>query len=512
MGVSQQRTPGEVFTLSQAQAIHRYGSSRTRTVTGLQAAIGSLSDAAVTLQRVLEPRPAGFPPGPAGDAALDLLRNPLDFLTRAVAAYGGIVGLSLGGQRVVLLTDLRVAHEVLIDKASIFVKEGTAFFPGSSLAGNGLLVSDGELWRRQRQLSNPAFRRAAVEAYAEAMGMATQQMLRNSWLQSRQRDIYADFNALTLQITTDALFGADLPPRQALEVTGAIETAFRFFASRTGNVLALPEWVPTPDNLQYSAAVARLDAAVYKIIANRRNLLASSQQTTACLLDKLLTSQDEAGQGMADQALRDELMTLLIAGQETSAILLSWACAFLAHHPDIQQRAAEEVQQVLQGRLPTSSNIRGLRLMEAVVLEVLRLRPPAYLVGRCAAEPTILGSYPIAAGTTVLVSAYIMHRDAQHWPRATNFVPDRWLEVIDGRPGGYMGLMSGMGHNGAYFPFGAGPRNCIGTGFAMMETLLILASILQKFQLLPVPGARFPKPDARITLRPADVKLRVQPR
>ncbi|EIE20236.1 cytochrome P450 [Coccomyxa subellipsoidea C-169] len=451
--------------------------------------------------------------GPGGDVVLEFLRSPLSFLDRIVRQHGGSVGLRLGGEHVVLLTDPALSRQVLIDQADTFCKEGTAFFPGSSLAGNGLLVSDGPLWRRQRQLSNPAFRRTAIESYAQAMGSATRQMLATSWSGSGRRDVYSDFNALTLQITTEALFGKNLSAEQGAKVTGAIQTAFEFFAGRASTGFIIPEWFPTPDNFLYHEAMASLDSAVYGIIDSRQGELAGSAQSPQCLLDNLLMSEDEFGRGMSREALRDELMTLLVAGQETSAILLAWTCAYLAHHPEVQARAAEEVgqvqlPQVLEGAEPSPANVQEMRYLQAVVLETLRLRPPAYIVGRCAAIDVTLGSHQlpkVCAGTTLLVSPWVMHRDPQHWPQPETFQPERWLDLLAAKPA--MAELSNMGSNGVYLPFGAGPRNCIGTGFAMMEALVVLASMLRKVRFLTVPGERFPAADPRITLRPASCTL-----
>ncbi|KAK9903986.1 hypothetical protein WJX75_001915 [Coccomyxa subellipsoidea] len=445
---------------------------------GSQDLVASTEQALARVNRLLTPLPEGFPAGPSDDVVLDFLRSPLGFLDRVVQQYGGSVGLRLGGERVVLLTDPALSRQVLIDLAATFGKEGTAFFPGSSLAGNGLLVSDGPVWRRQRQLSNPAFRRSAIDSYAQAMGSATRQMLATGWSGSGRRDVYSDFNALTLQITTEALFGKNLTADQGAKVTGAIGTAFDFFAGQASTGFIIPEWFPTPENFQYRGAVASLDSAVYGIIDSRQRELSLSAQPPQCLLDNLLMTEDDSGRGMSREALRDELMTLLVAGQETSAILLAWTCAYLAHHPAVQARAAEELLQVLDGAEPLPANVQELRYLQAVVLETLRLRPPAYIVGRCAATDVSLGGHQLPKGTTVLVSPWVMHRDPQHWSQPEAFLPERWLDQLAAKPA--MAELSNMGTNGAYLPFGAGPRNCIGTGFAMMEALVVLASMLQE--------------------------------
>ncbi|EFN57207.1 hypothetical protein CHLNCDRAFT_51282 [Chlorella variabilis] len=433
---------------------------------------------------------------------------------------------------------------------------------------------------------------------AQAMLASTTRMLRASWRDGFCRDLYADFNSLTLAITLEALFGARMAAGEDAAgrgITDAIREAFRFFAARGASALALPEWLPTPGNLRFAAAVARLDAAVLGLIAQRRRELAAAPRPPGDLLDSLLLAADEAGQGMGDRAARDEAMTLLVAGQETSAIVLGWACAYLAHHPEAQAAAAAEVAARVGARPLQAADAGRLPWVEAVVLEAMRLSPPAYLVGRCAAEATNLGGYHLPRGTTVLVSPHLLHRDPQHWgPDAAAFRPERWLELQraqleQGQPGTQQGVggsqqppagcphaaaagnggsgggggvsgggelggsgmafLTGMGPHGAYIPFGAGQRNCIGTGealrgecfalagtaphlkpavgleplthtdqpllpplalpagFAMLEAVLVVASILQQYRLEPLPGAPFPAARPQITLRPDSVRL-----
>lgn len=456
-----------------------------------------------------------------------------------------------------LVTDPLAAKTVLTEAPEVFIKEGTAFFPGSSLAGNGLLVSDGDIWQRQRQLSTPAFRRAAIEKYASSMIECTSETLfkGSRWRPGAVRDVYSDFNELTLRITLSALFGEDsLSSSVAKEVIDSIKQAFEFFSRRSITAFIIPESVPTPDNLQFTAAVARLDKAVYGLISSRRAKLLEernnnqnnreSNNKNCDLLTSLLLSKDEQGLGMDDISLRDELMTLLVAGQETSAILLGWACAMLANAPEIQSKASEEVERVLKnGRKPVPQDASPgggkLEYIEAVVLEAMRVMPPAYLVGRCTASSTELAGYSIPKGTTILVSPFILHRDPRWWGDSGSgcdqnnndddvkmFNPDRWLNIninIDSSSTSSSSsttiasskkslattALAGMGLNGAYIPFGAGQRVCIGAGFAIMEAILVLALIVQNFELVKLPGSKpgLPEAEPRITLRPKAVRL-----
>ncbi len=494
------------------------GAAGVRATSARDGALDWLQSSARFLAQLLEPFPPGFPPGPAGDAALELASGPLAFIERAARQHGGAVGLRLAGARAVLVSDAALAASVLIEDADSYTKRGTAFFPGSALVGEGLLVSDGDVWRRQRRLSAPAFRASAVATYAAAMGQAAVAMTSpgGAWAISPAptvRDVYPDFNEVTLRIVAQALFGADVRGAAAEEINSAIAEAFGFFARRAAQP-PLPEWLPTLDNVRFGAAVTRLDAAVFRLITTRRRAHVSQggpAREPADLLDRLLLSHDESGAGMSDAALRDELMTLLVAGQETSAILLTWACTFLAQHPEAAERVAEEATAVLGAtRAPDAADYPRLHQTTAVIWETMRLLPPAYLVGRCAARDMSLGPHRIPKGTTILVSPYLLHRSPQHWPDAERFSPQRWLDEAGQAHAAE--AMKGMGAHDAYIPFGAGPRNCIGAGFALMEAVLVLASLCRAVKLAVPPGEQPPQTAALITLRPAAARLQITPR
>ena len=490
-----------------------------------------LTSAVTAVTQLTQPLPPGFPPGPDGDVAIELGTDPLALLTRVTARYGGAVGVKLAGARAVVVSDTQLARGVLIDDAAHYTKRGTAFFPGSVLTGEGLLVSDGEVWRRQRRLSNPSFRAAAVASYATSMGMAAMSMTQpgGAWAQLSSysssttivRDVYPDFNDLTLQIVATTLFGVDVRGPDAAEINAAIADAFAFFATRASQPPLLPEWVPTLDNVRLNAAVTRLDAAVYRLIAQRRRSRRDGSvesMPTADLLDRLLASVDEdTGLGMTDKQLRDELMTLLVAGQETSAILLTWACSLLAQHPEAQSAVAAEAEAVLgETRAPDAADYMKLHHAAAVVLETMRLMPPAYLVGRCADVDVQLGEHRLPKGTTLLVSPYIMHRSLAAWGAdATEFRPQRWFTRTDADGAATVNVneaLKGMGKNDAYIPFGAGPRNCIGTGFALMEAVLVLAALSRRARFRVPPGQAPPQPAALLTLRPAAARLELSKR
>lgn len=469
--------------------------------------------------------PEKFPSGPDGDCALELAYDPLKFLERTRRARGDAVGLTLAGERVVLVSSPELARRVLLDDNAAFQKEGTAFFPGSSLAGNGLLVSDGETWARQRRLSNPAFRKAAVETYARCMIDVGRRFVGKDWSRRGVRDVYADFNDATLEIVARALFGTDVVGERASKINGAIKDSFEFFGRRAATGMIIPEWVPTFDNFRYNEAVKRLDEEVFGLISKRRQAMSRGDEKDELdLLDRLLRATDEGDSpdsnavGMTDRALRDELMTLMVAGQETSAILLSWACALIAENPQVGENIATEVRDLLEskpmGSFLDAGDYSKLPYTEACILETLRIRPPAYMVGRCAARDVELRpDVFITKGTTVLVAPYLIQRDPEYWNDPMAFKPERWLVQSPYSEGTLArDALKNLGPNDAYFPFGGGPRVCIGTGFAMMESVLLLAIICQACELrLPV-NTPPPKPKALITLRPDSISLVVGPR
>lgn len=280
----------------------------------LQRTTESVKQGQAVLQQAVQPLPSCFPPGPNGDVALDFARDPLECLASLKSRYGSLVGFKLASRPIVLVSSPNFSREVFVTQSSTFIKAGTAFFPGSSLAGNGLLVSDGDIWKRQRRLSNPAFRRAAIQTYAEAMVNITEKMVDKVWRTGGVRDVYADFNELTMEIVASALFGASEASEEMAQVGPAITQAFQFFTRRATSMFIVPEWVPTFDNIQYNNAVTDLNKVVFRLINERRRQLAnSSAPPRKDLLTRLLHVTDEDGSGMDNQSLRDELMTFLVA-------------------------------------------------------------------------------------------------------------------------------------------------------------------------------------------------------
>lgn len=425
-------------------------------------------------------------------------RDPLGFLTRCARAYGDLVLLRFGLARVVVLSHPDLIEDVLVRKHQAFGKSRFVLKGVRPVLGNGLFSSAGDLWRRQRRMMQPAFHRARIAAYGEVMVAATQRMLA-SWHPGERRDLFQDLMRLTLAIVATALFNADVEG-DAAAVGKALTVGLEATNARLNSLLApvLPDRFPSPANLRLQRVMRELDAIIFRIIARRR----ASGADPGDLLSLLLHARDEDdGGGMTDRQLRDELMTLFLAGHETTAVALSWTWHLLSQHPSVEALLAAELESVLGGRPPTAADLPRLPYTEMVVQEALRLYPPAWAISRDARASCELGGHRVAAGTAVIMSQWVLHRDPRSFDRPDDFHPERWADGLAHRLPRF-----------AYFPFGGGQRRCIGEAFALMEAALIVATVAQHVRLTAVPGPAV-VPQLSVTLRPKHgVPLVVQPR
>jgi cytochrome P450 len=412
-------------------------------------------------------------------------RDQLGSMTAWARDYGDVVSARFGRRSVVFLNHPDLVEEVLVNQNRKFIKHYRLRDTRRTL-GQGLLTSEGEFWRVQRKLAQPAFHRDRIAAYARFMVEATERLL-GSWADGQVRDVQEDMMQLTLEIVAKTLFDADIEGQSA-EASAAMETLMRAFIVRTGNLISPPIWFPSPLNLRVLGAVRRLETILLTIIADRRK----SGEDWGDLLSMLLRAQDEeSGRRMTDQQLRDEVMTLFMAGHETTANTLAWTWYLLSQHPDVETRLHAELDQVLDGRSPTVADLPKLKYTESVINETLRIYPTVWMVGREAIEPVELGGYRIPAGTTVFMPQWVIHRDSRWFDDPEVFRPERWED----------GLMQKI-HRYAYFPFGGGPRICIGNNFALMEASLILATIARRYSLKLAPDATIALLPT-MTLRPA---------
>jgi cytochrome P450 len=429
---------------------------------------------------------AKLPPGPKGHFvignAVPMIREPFDFPIRCAREFGDVVRLRLGPWVFNMLSHPEDIEYVLRGNHRQFRKDrGTRML--SSFLGQGLVTSDGELWRRQRRLTQPAFQLDQIQKYGPIMVEATERLLRD-WQPGQTRDIHADMMRLTLDIVAQALFSARMTG-QADRVGWAMDVIMNHFASF---LILIPGWqrLPTPGNRRYRKAVRELDAVIYETIAHRR----ASGAGGADLLARFLAAHDEDGSQMTDQQLRDELVTLVLAGHETTALALSFCFYLLAGQPDAEARLAAEVDEVLQGQPPTAAQISLLRYAEGVVKESMRLYPPVPGIGREAVSDCEIRGYHIPKGSQLALLQWVVHRDPRWFADPEVFQPERWDNDLARRL-----------PRCAYFPFGDGPRICIGNQFAMMEAVLILATVVQRYRLALVPGHKLELLPS-VTLRP----------
>jgi cytochrome P450 len=433
------------------------------------------------------PAPVGH--GLAGNL-IELGNDPLSFLSEC-RDFGDIVPLRLGLTTSCVLTNPDYIEQVLKDRDTFIKSRG--FRVLKTLLGEGLLTADGESWFWQRRLAQPMFHQKRIDNYGKIMVEYTDRMLQG-WHDGETHDIHADMMRLTLEIVMKCIFNADVDTGEAQAIANALDVAMNWFESKRRQNFLVWEWFPRPENVRYHQAIAKMDAAIYTLINTRRQ---QTEETTD-LLSMLMSARDEeTGQQMDDKLLRDEVATLMLAGHETTANALSWTLMLLAQHPEIRAKLAAELQQVLQGRLPSIEDLGKLPYTNQVVKESMRLYPPVAIFGREAARDTIIGDYEIPQGTVVTISQWVMHRHPKYFTNPDAFEPERWTDSFEKQL-----------PRGVYIPFGDGPRVCIGKGFAQMEAVLLLATISQRFELDLEPGFEI-VPQPSITLRPA-TGIRVQ--
>jgi cytochrome P450 len=429
-------------------------------------------------------------PGPKGlpflGVSLNLLRNPLEVMRSAALEYGDIVRIPVILQSRILLNHPDYIQQVLIFQQNKFHKSTLSKEATERLLGQGLLISEGDFWRRQRRLAQPAFHRHRINEYSSAMVECAEAQGR-TWRDGETRNMAEEMMALTLEAAVRTLFGTTLPG-EAKRVGHAMSFLMRYSLGRARKPINIPANWPTPRNKRATREYDFLDSLVYRIISERKVQPSSNHRND--LLSMLMGAMDEDGSQMTPKQLRDETMTLFLAGHETTALTLAWTWYLLSENPAAETRLHEELRDVLGGRPPEVADLARLPYLHAVVSEVLRLYPPAYLLARTAIAPFSIGGYDFGPGETVLMSQWVMHRDSRYYDEPDAFRPERWLDgLADRLP------------PGAYFPFGDGPRRCIGQGFAMLESALVIATLAQQFQFRLAPG-RPVVPEPLVTLRP----------
>jgi cytochrome P450 len=404
-------------------------------------------------------------------------------MLRCAREYRPVAFARLSGRPHFLLSEPADVEHVLVANHRNYSK-GEIQAREASLFGNGLLLSEGDFWRSQRRIMQPAFQRRRVEQYAAIMTTATERML-DGWRDGSTRDIHHDMMTLTLEVVVEVLFGADVHDR-AHRLARAFAVVGEHFQVVYDRTFFVPEWIPIPGNRRYRRALDALDREVDRIIRERRAGHGGGEDLLALLLE----ARDDDGRSMTDRQLRDEVMGLFLAGHETTAHTLGFACHLLGRHPEQEAKLLAELHGVLGGRLPTVADLPRLPFTEQVIKEALRLYPAVYSMLREATQDDELGGYHVPAGTTVVLPQWVIHRDHRFFEEPEAFAPERWTPEFERRL-----------PRCAYFPFGAGPRVCIGSSFALMELRLILPIILERWHLEPASKAPL-ELLASITTRP----------
>lgn len=412
------------------------------------------------------------------------VRDQLGFLREMTDRHGDVVEMRMLGRPWILVNHPDDVERVLVKEHAKLERDEYASVLERAL-GKGLLTSDGELWKRQRRLAARAFTPKRIRGYGDRMVEVTAAGL-DRWRDGEVIDLHAEMSRVTMEVVADALFGVGVSPRDVDTVRDSMEEINAFFANSPEALMRLPPRVPTPRNRRMSAAIAAIDALLFRIIEERRR----DPEERDDLLGALLAARDDDGSAMDDAQLRDECVTLFLAGHETTALALAHVFFLLSKHPAVGRRMQAEIDGALGGRRARSDDAKALPYTRQVIEEAMRLYPPAWITGRAVAEPITLRGREIPVGAQLVVSQWIVHRDPRWWDDPEGFDPDRFAPgAAKERP------------RFAYFPFGGGPRVCIGNHFAMLEAILLTATIAQRYRLDLVPGERL-EFDPSVTLRP----------
>jgi cytochrome P450 len=412
-------------------------------------------------------------------------RDSMGYEMHVARTYGDIVHMRWVNRHAYFISHPDYVRQVLVDEADKFYKAPIYRDLLSYFLGNGLLTSDGDFWRRQRKLAQPAFHTKRIQSYAGVMVDYTVRLL-SEWQPGRTRDLNRDMARLTLSIVAKTLFNADIE-KDANRIGNALTDILEVTTKRIQSpIQVIPDWIPTEGNKRRKAAVRELDTIVLGMIEQRR----AANEDQGDLLSMLMLARDDTDQGMTDRQLRDEAVTIVLAGHETTANAISWTWYLLAQHPEAEAKLHAELDRVLGSRLPTTDDLRHLLYVEMVIKESMRLYPPIPSIARLAMEDVVIGGYPVPKGMIVSMAPHVIHRDPRWYPEPDEFRPERFTREFEkSLP------------KCAYLPFSTGPRICIGNSFAMMEAVLILATIAQRYRLGLVAGQTI-TPHAALTLRP----------
>ena len=425
-----------------------------------------------------------------------MLQNPLDFMTDWAKEYGDVYDLNARFLKVHVFSNPDCIQEVLVRNKLDYAKSDHYKVLKESL-GNGLLISEGAFWKKQRRIAQPAFHHKSMHNFVQTMVQSTQDCIDKIAAQS-SLSIDKQLNSLSLDIVTKCLFGTTLAA-DVHQVQAAINTGNKFISTRARSIIKWPLWWPLPQNIRYKKARKFSDKLIFGIIEKRQ----LGTENHVDLLSMLMHSVDEeTGTTMSSQQLRDECITLFVAGQETTATALTWAFYLLMKHPDKMQKLMLEIETVLGAKTPELSTLSALKYTQMVLEETMRLYPPAWVIARKVLRNTVLCGYPVEEKAQLILDVYSLHRHPDYWDRPDQFIPERFDEKLKKER-----------HRYAYIPFGAGQRLCIGNNFALMEMKIALTMFLQKFQFSLVNPHQKLEPNPMVTLKPASsLILNIRPR
>ncbi|MCB9703764.1 MAG: cytochrome P450 [Myxococcales bacterium] len=424
------------------------------------------------------------------------VRSPLDFYVELSRRHGDYVHIPVPGSYIVQVTDPDAFEAVLVRERDAFAKGQFTRVLGE-LLGDGLIVSDGERWRENRRIYQPAFTAAAIRGLADAIVRIGVDHLER-WPKGRVDDVHRDMEALALDVVRETLLGAGFADEVRACTTG-VKTLLDHLSGLGASGIRVPAFIPTPGNLRFRRALAEAKGAAASLLRRAR----ARPEIRAAFLDGLIEARAPDGRpALSDDAIRDEILTVIMAGHQTTALTLTFAAHLLAAHPQIQERLQEEVDRVLGDELVRREHVESLTYTGAILKEVLRLYTAVVGVDRQALRPVKLGPYEIPAGANVALLSYVVHRDPRWYPEPEVFRPERWLAPAGERAPPRF----------AYLPFGGGNRTCVGNHFATLEGTLILATLAQRFTLAPT-SERPLAVDPGVTIRPRrPITLRVERR
>ncbi len=452
-------------------------------------------------QLAVDPKSLPLPPGPRGDillgVALDFKESPLQYACYMQKAYGDVVRFRMGPSQWALVSDPKLVWEMMVERADEFRKPEVARRLWEKFLGNGILTTEGEVWRRQNRLIRPAFRKGRIAAYGDIMVEYTERMMAD-WKEGQELDFGEAMVGLTLEVVAKTLFDADVRSGSA-RVGEAMKVLNVEMLNHVYMPVPLPRWWPTAANRRKIKAIDDIEQIVRDVIEQRR----SGGEDLGDLLSMLVFSKDEAGDSLSDKEIRDQAMTMFFAGHETTAHALTWAWYLLARHPEVTQRVQADIDAVTGGEALTITHLKSLPYLEQVADECMRILPSVWVFMKEPVETTHLGGYQIPKGTQIMISPYVLQHDERWFPSPETFNPDRFeKERAKTIP------------KGAYVPFSGGSRICAGRNFALMEMRLILGTMLQRMEP-EVPADHIPTKEAVLSMQPADglpATIRFRPR